>query len=116
MASYQGRDCWFRAIFDTEADEWTSPRRCWLYELADGERERLWARHRRWEDLAGGNSCYHDDAPSPELKPGWQAFYPDNDQLAQTGRHIGEFTAPPLSAHRSRQPPRSGSKAHDEAP
>ena len=30
MATYQGRDCWFRAIFDTEADEWTSPRRCRL--------------------------------------------------------------------------------------
>jgi len=25
MASYQGRDCWFRAIFDEKADEWTAP-------------------------------------------------------------------------------------------
>jgi hypothetical protein len=42
MASYQGQDCWFRAIFDEEADEGTSPRRCRLYELTDGERRRLW--------------------------------------------------------------------------
>ena len=36
QATYQGRDCWFRAIFDTEADEWTSPRRCRLFELTPG--------------------------------------------------------------------------------
>ena len=101
MASYQGRDCWFRAIFDEQADEWTSPRRCRLYELAGDERQRLWASYRRWEDLAGGNSCYHDHAPGPGLKPGWQDFYPDGP-TAQTGPQIGEFTAPPLPP---RQPP-----------
>jgi hypothetical protein len=100
MASYQGRDCWFRAIFDEEAGEWTSPRRCRLYELHDDKRQRLWARHRRREEHAGGNSCYHDEAPPPGLKPGWQAFYRDDDQPARPGRQLGEFTAPPL------QPPR----------
>jgi hypothetical protein len=95
MASYQGRDCWFRAIFDEEADEWTSPRRCRLCELAEAERQRLWARHRRWEERAGGNSCYHDDAPAPGLKPGWQAFYHDLDQPARPGRQTGEFVVPP---------------------
>ena len=111
MASYQGRDCWFRAIFDEEADEWTSPRRCRLYELADDERLRLWASHRRWEDLAGGNSCYHDHAPGPGLKPGWQDFYPDDDPPAQTGPQIGEFTAPPLPP---REPPPRLDPAHTE--
>jgi hypothetical protein len=114
MACYQGRECWFRAIFDEEADEWTSPRRCRLYELAGDERLRLWASHRRWEDRAGGNSCYRDDAPSPGLKPGWQDFYPD-DPPAQTGPQIGEFTAPALPP---RQPPRPGPPhtGHDEVP
>jgi hypothetical protein len=54
MASYQGRECWFRASFDEDADEWTSPRRCRLHELDPAERERLWASHRRWEHHAGG--------------------------------------------------------------
>jgi hypothetical protein len=107
MASYQGRDCWFRAIFDEEADEWTSPRRCRLYELTDGEGQRLWARHRRWEELAGGNSCYHDDAPSPDLKPGYQDFYQHDEPPAQTGRQIGEFTVPPLPPRQSPDPART---------
>jgi hypothetical protein len=51
MASFGGQDCWFRGVFGTEADEWTRPRRCRLYELTDDERVRLWARHRRWEEL-----------------------------------------------------------------
>ncbi len=95
MACYQGRDCWFRAIFDTGADEWTSPRRCRLYELTPDERQRLWARHRAWEQYAGGNSCYHPDAPDPALKPGWETFYQHADRRpAHTGAQIGEFTAP----------------------
>jgi hypothetical protein len=97
MATYQGRDCWFRAIFDTGADEWTSPRRCRLYELAEDERQRLWARHRLWEQDAGGGSCYHPDAPDPAVKPGSQDFYQHADrQPARTGAQIGEFTAPPM--------------------
>jgi hypothetical protein len=59
MATYQGRDCWFRATFDTGAGKWTSPRRCRLYELTPDERERLRARHRLWEQHADGGSCYH---------------------------------------------------------
>jgi hypothetical protein len=103
MASFEGRDCWFRAIFDAEEDEWTSPRRCRLYELSDDERTRLWAMHRRWEEFAGGNSCFHDNAPDPALKPGWQAFYRnDDDQAVRAGREIGQFTALPL------RPPRQG--------
>ncbi len=103
MASYQGSDCWFEAIFDEEADEWTSPRRCRLYELNPAERERLWARHRRWEQHAGGNSCYHPDAPPPDLKPGWRDFYDHDDPPARVGRQLGEFTAPPLALPEGRQ-------------
>lgn len=95
MATYQGRDCWFRAIFDTGADEWTSARRCRLYELTPDERQRLWAQHRLWEQYAGGNCCYHADAPDPALRPGWETFYQHADhQPAQTGTQVGEFTAP----------------------
>jgi hypothetical protein len=95
MASYRGKDCWFQAIFDDETGEWTAPRRCRLYELTDGERQRLRASHRRWEEQAGGNSCYHDHAPDPALKPSAQDFYP-RDPPAQPGPQIGEFTVPPL--------------------
>ena len=101
MATYQDRDCWFRAIFDTSADEWTSPRRCRLYELAPDERQRLWARHRFWEQYAGGGSCFHPDAPDPALKPGSQDFYQHADrEPARTGAQIGEFTAPPMQPAR----------------
>ena len=86
MASYQGRDCWFRAIFGTAADEWTSPRRCRLYELTPDERGRLWSEHHR-EQHPGS---FHPGAPG----------YP-----ARTGRLLGEFTAPPL------QPPAAGTSA-----
>ena len=74
MASFDGRDCWFTAIFDEEADEYTSPRRCELYELSAKEREQRWARHRHWEQAAGGNSCFHDASPDPSLKPGWSSM------------------------------------------
>ena len=94
MATYQGRDCWFRAIFDTDGDEWTSPRRCRLYELTPDERQRLRARHRLWEQHAGGGSCHHPDAPDPALRPGWEAFCQHADrEPAQTGTQTGEFTA-----------------------
>jgi hypothetical protein len=97
MASYQGNDCWFRAIFDDAADEWTGPRRCRLYQLSQDEQQRLWAEHRAWEQHVGGNSCYHPGAPSPALKDGWQAYTQRADrQGAQTGALIGEFTAPPM--------------------
>jgi hypothetical protein len=97
MATYQGRDCWFRAIFDAGADEWTSPRRCRLFELAEDERQRLWTWHLPWEQYAGGGSCFHPEAPGPALRPGSQDFYQHDDrQPARTGAQIGEFTAPPL--------------------
>ena len=97
MASYQDHDCWFRAIFDTTADEWTSPRRCRLYQLTPDERQRPWAEHRDWEQHVGGNSCYHPGAPDPALKPGWQAYSQRADhQPDQGGSQIGEFTAPPM--------------------
>jgi hypothetical protein len=97
MASFEGRECWFQAIFDAEADEWTNPRRCRLYELSEDERAWRWAEHRRWEELGGGNSCFHDNAPDPALKPGWRAFYQGHDDRAvRLGREIGQFTAPPL--------------------
>ena len=97
MASYKGSDCWFRAIFDDVADEWTAPRRCRLYQLAPDERQRLWAEHREWEQHVGGNSCYHPGAPGPVLKAGWQAYsQPADHQPAETGAQIGEFTAPPM--------------------
>ena len=91
MASYQGRDCGVQAIFDTVADKWTSPWRCRLYELSTDERQRLRARHRLWEQYAGGSSCYHPDAPDPAMKPGWQAFYQHADRKPA---QIGEFAAP----------------------
>jgi len=107
MATYQGRDCWFRVIFDTDADEWTSPRRCRLFELTPGERDRLWARHHRWEQHAGGRNCYYPGAPGPGLKPGADAFHDPDHQPAQAGPLIGEFTAPLLSpcgiSHASRR-------------
>ena len=96
MASYQGRDCWFRAIFDTGADEWTSPRRCRLYELTPDERDRLWSGHRRWEQHAGDGNCFHSGAPDPARKPGGEAFHAAGEPPARTGRLIGEFTAPLL--------------------
>jgi hypothetical protein len=96
MATYQGRDCWFRAISGTEADEWTSPRRCRLFELTPGERDRLRARHRRREQHAGGNNCHHPGAPGPALKPGAEAFHDPDPRPAQVGGLIGEFTAPLL--------------------
>jgi len=119
MATYQGRDCWFRAIFDTDADEWTSPRRCRLYELTPDERQRLWARHRLWEQRAGGNCCYHPDAPDPALRPGWEAFCQHADrEAAQTGAQVGEFTAPLM--HRPGAVPapwsRPAQAGHEEAP
>ncbi len=101
MASFGGRDYWFKAVFDAEADEWTQPRRCRLYELDDDERVRLWARHRRWEELAGGNWCFHDGAPEPALRPGWQTFDRDDDPAVRTGREIGEFvTSTSRAPHR----------------
>ena len=96
MASYQGRDCWFRAISDTDADEWTSPRRCRLFELTPGERDRLRARHRRREQHAGGDSGHHPGAPGPALRPGAEAFHDPDPRPAQVGGLIGEFTAPLL--------------------
>jgi hypothetical protein len=93
MATYQGRDCWFRAISGTEADEWTSPRRCRLFELTPGERDRLRARHRRREQHADGNDCHH---PGPALKSGAEAFHDPDHRPAQVGGLIGEFTAPLL--------------------
>jgi hypothetical protein len=55
----------------------------------------LWARHRLWEQHAGGNCCYHPDAPDPAVKPGWEAFYQHADrEPVQTGVQVGEFTAP----------------------
>jgi hypothetical protein len=106
MATYQGRDCWFRAIFDTEADEWTSPRRCRLYELSPGERDRLWARHSRWEQHGGGNNCHHPGAPGPGLKPGADTYRDPDHQPAQAGALIGEFTAPLLSPRGMAMPAR----------
>ena len=96
MASYQGRDCWFRAIFDTGADEWTSPRRCRLFELTPDERDRLWSGHRRREQHAGAGNCFHSGAPDPALKPGGEAFHDAGGPPARTGGLIGEFTAPLL--------------------
>jgi hypothetical protein len=91
MASYQGRDCWFRAIFDTEADEWTSPRRCRLYELSPDERDRMREQH------PGDGNCIHPGAPDPALKPGAEALRNAGRQPARTGHLIGEFTAPLIS-------------------
>ena len=119
MATYQGRDCWFRAIFDTGADEWTSPRRCRLYELTPDERERLRARHRLWEQHVGGNCCYHPDAPDPALKPGWEAFYQHADrEPAQTGAQVGEFTAPLMRMPGAEPAPgsRPAQADHEEEP
>lgn len=96
MASYQGRDCWFRAISGTAADERTSPRRCRLYELAPGERDRLRAEHQWREQHAGGGPCFHPGAPGPALKPDAEDFLYAARPPARAGRLIGEFTAPPL--------------------
>ena len=119
MASYQGRDCWFRAIFDAGADEWTSPRRCRLYELTPDERERLRARHRQWEQHVGGNCCYHPDAPDPALRPGWEAFFQHADrEHAQTGTKVGEFTAPLMRTRGAEPAPgsRPARAGHEEEP
>jgi hypothetical protein len=37
IAAYEGREYWFRAIFDESVDDWTSPRRFELVALTDGE-------------------------------------------------------------------------------
>ena len=119
MATYQGRDCWFRAIFDTGADEWTSPRRCCLYELTPDERERLRARHRLWEQHVGGNCCYHPDAPDPALRHGWEAFFQHADrEPAQTGTQVGEFTAPLMRMRGAEPAPgsRPAQAGHEEEP
>jgi hypothetical protein len=119
MATYQGRDCWFRAIFDTGAGEWTSPRRCRLYELTPAERQRLWARHRLREQDAGGSSCFQPDAPDPAIKPGSQARCQHADrEPAQTGAQVGEFTAP-LMHRPGAEPaswPRPARPGQEEAP
>ena len=104
MASYQGRDCWFRAIFDTGADEWTSPRRCRLYELSPDERDRLRDRHRFREQHADRSTCLRPGAPDPALNPGAEAFHDAGHQPARTGRLIGEFTAPPMPPPGRRSP------------
>ena len=94
MASYQGRDCWFRAIFDAEADEWTSPRRCRLFELTPDERDRLWSWHRLREQHAGGSTASTPARPALPSSPAAEAFHAAGDHPARTGRLIGEFTAP----------------------
>ncbi len=37
IAGYEGREHWFRAIFDDSGDDWTSPRRFELVALTDEE-------------------------------------------------------------------------------
>ena len=113
MATYQGRDCWFRAIFDAEADEWTSPRRCRLFELSPDERDRLWSWHRLREQHAGGSSL-HPGAPGPALTPSADAFPDTGDHPARAGRLIGEFTAPPMQPPGGISPP--GPDRPGEAP
>jgi hypothetical protein len=94
IATHQDRDCWYRAISGTEADEWTSPRRCRLFDLTPGERDHLRARHRRREQHAGRNNCHHPGAPGPALKPGAEASHDPDHRPAQAGGLTGEFTAP----------------------
>ena len=109
MATYQGRDCWFRATSGTGPGERTSPRRCRLYELTPDERDRLWSGHREREQHAGGTrllpprrarSCPARPPARPSVTPGCQS--------ARTGRLIGEFTAPAL-------PPPGGISLPDQA-
>ena len=92
---------------DQEGPELDGVSLLWVTDWWDGPVEGmacLRAMHRRWEQHAGGNSCYHPDAPAPDLKPGWRDFYDHDDPPAQPARHIGEFTAPPLAINEGRQP------------
>jgi hypothetical protein len=99
MASFNGQECWFRAIFDEEAEEFAHPRLCHLYELSETVRAEQWERHRHWEEVVGGSSCFHGGSPDPSLKPGWRNFperYPLDVARREVpgGRELGEFSPP----------------------
>jgi hypothetical protein len=104
LASFDGHDRWFRAIFDEEADEYPSPRRYRLFEISEPELVKQWDMHHHWEEVGGGGWCFHDGAPDSNLLPGWQDFYRrypvDQFREVVTGREIGEFTPPRESFRR----------------
>jgi hypothetical protein len=97
VARYNGREHYFKAVFDEERDRWTEPRRLILYLLSDSEITEAWKKHRLFEEKVGTRSCYHEDREEPirraqDLHHEFYEKYPPGPQ--QTGHEVGWFTIP----------------------
>ena len=77
LAEWQGREHWYQATWDAEADDWAHPRTFVLRRLSDEEIAEEWRVHRAFEAYVGTIHCNHDGAAERVQRPQseWPKFY-----------------------------------------
>jgi hypothetical protein len=89
MAAYDGHECWFAAVWDERAGNWTDrPRLYVLHQLTDEQRAAEWDRHRSFAARVGGPGvgCLHEPPcpsrplTSEEERRRWYKEWPPEQQ------------------------------------
>lgn len=70
IALHEGREHWFRAIFDDKADDWASPRRFELVVLTDHELAAEQMMHLAFEQVST-HYCFHLEKSQRFRKADW---------------------------------------------
>jgi hypothetical protein len=71
IALHEGRQHWFRAIFDERTDDWTAPRQFELVALSDEEIAREREMHKEFEQQVSTHYCFHLEKNQRFVKPYW---------------------------------------------
>jgi len=102
MATYDGREYWFAAVWDEEADDFTNrPRRYLLRELTDDQHAAEWQLHRSFAANVGGPGagCLHEPpcptrplAGTDEVQAWYEQHPPDRRPDHADAPIVGWFT------------------------
>lgn len=97
VALYEGKERYFKAVFDEERDEWTNPRHFLLYPMDRSAIQEAWEKHRFFEEKVSTTSCYHEGRDEPvvraqELHHEFYEKYPPGP--VPVGDPVGWFSLP----------------------